>query len=124
MVSFIAGKWYQFKPSLKLKGLSIRVELYDDRKKLELKNVNCSPLPLENISEFADSKTIYKVALYIDTLLSQANAVIDSASEEIIEIHLEAIDSRLIGFGQLEKNGADDQRTPKFIDHPIRWLNA
>ena len=105
---YLPGRKFPFYQALKkydFKGQSFRIALYDDRKKLDLKNVNCSPLPLENISEFADFKTIYKVAQYIDTLFSQANAVIDSSSEKVIEIRLEAIDSRLIGFGYIKIHG-------------------
>lgn len=105
---YLPGRKFQFYQTIKnydLKGLSIRVELYDDRRKLNLKTISCSPLTIENISEFADSKTIYKFAQYTDMLLRQANAVIDSASKELIEIHLEAIDSRLIGFGYVKVHG-------------------
>jgi len=105
---YLPGRKFPFYQTIKkydLKGLVIRVELFDDRRKLDLKTISCSPLTIENISEFAESKTIYRFAQYTDTLLNQANAVIDSASKEIIEIHLEAIDSRLIGFGYIKVHG-------------------
>jgi hypothetical protein len=75
---YLPGRRFPFYQTIKkydLKGLPIRVELYDDRSELNLSTVICSPLKIENISEFADSKTIYKFAQYIDTLMSQANAV-------------------------------------------------
>ena len=105
---YLPGERFPFYQTIKkydLKGLTIRVELFDDRRKLDLININCSPLPIENISEFAESKTIYKFAQYIDTLLNQANAVLDSTSRDLIEIRLEAIDSRLIGFGYIKIHG-------------------
>jgi hypothetical protein len=37
--------------------------------------------------------------------LNQTNAVIDSTSTDLIEIRLEAIDSRLIGFGYVKIHG-------------------
>ena len=105
---YLPGRKFPFYQTIKkydFKGQSFRVELYDDRKILDIKNISCSQIPIENISEFADVETIYKVAQYIDTLLRQSNAVIDSLSKEIIEIRLEAIDSRLIGFGYIKVHG-------------------
>lgn len=110
---YLPGRKFPFYKTINqydLKGLEVRVELYDDRKKLELKNIQCSPLTIENISEFADNKSIYRVAQYIDILLRQSNAVIDSTSEELLEIHLEAIDSRLIGFGYIKIHGLCQMR--------------
>lgn len=42
---------------------------------------------------------------YLDTLLRQASAVIDSTSTDTIQVGLEGIDSRLIGFGNIRVHG-------------------
>lgn len=105
---YMPGKIFPFYQTIEkydFNGLRVRVELFDDRKKLNLASIICSPLAIENISEFADTKSIYKVAKYIDTILKQSNIVIDTASNELIEIRLEALDSRLIGFGYIKVHG-------------------
>ncbi len=87
------------------KEKSFRVELVDDRANSQLKNVECSSLEIENTSELSSAQTIFKLKDYIDSLFSQAHIVIDSSATETIVIKLQAIDSRLIGFGKIKVHG-------------------
>jgi hypothetical protein len=105
---YLPGRKFPFYQTINqydLKGLRVRVELFDERRKLGLVNISCSPLIIENVSEFGDTKSIYKVAEYIDTLFNQTNMIIDSTSKELVEIRLQALDSRLIGFGYIKIHG-------------------
>ena len=86
-------------------GLKVRIELFDDRPLVKLKKTECSEIQFTNTSEFESPSTIYKVEEYLDMLLRQASAVIDSTSTDTIQVRLQGIDSRLIGFGNIRVHG-------------------
>ena len=96
---------YKATNTFDFKESSFRVELVDDRANSQLKNIECSSLKIENTSELASAQTIFKLKEYIDSLFSQAHIVIDSSAINRIEIKLQAIDSRLIGFGKIKVHG-------------------
>jgi len=105
---FLPGKKFPiFKTINKydFEGLNIKVKLFDDRDSLKIKMLNCSEVNFTNDSEFASPQTIFKVQHYIDSIFHQAGIVINSASLDKLEIRLEAIDSRLIGFGKARAHG-------------------
>lgn len=107
---FLAGKKFQFYPTIEkfdFHTLRVKVALYDDRNQMNLTKVNCSEIGFTNTSEFEAPDCIYLVGQYIDTLLRQAGASIDSSSSNIIEIHLEGIDARMIniGFAKIRAHG-------------------
>jgi hypothetical protein len=91
-------------------GLKIRVELFDDRQKLNLNKINCSNIEITNTSEFNDSKAIYKLKEYVESIFSQSNIKIDSTSDNILQIKFDAFDSRLIGYGYIKVHGLCQMR--------------
>jgi len=105
---FLPGKKLEFYPTVDKYDFGqskFRIEVYDDRTLLHLNKVECSDIPFTNTSEFAKSDCINLLAKYVDTLLYNSNAVIDSSSIDTIQIRLEGIDSRLIGFGKIRAHG-------------------
>nr|WP_321487444.1 hypothetical protein [uncultured Draconibacterium sp.] len=96
---------YKTTNTFDFKEKSFRVELVDDRENSQLKNIECSPLEIENTSELSSAQTVFKLKDYIDSLFNQAHIVIDSSATKTIEIKLQAIDSRLIGFGKIKVHG-------------------
>jgi len=105
---FLPGKKFPFYPTVdkyNFNNLSIRVELNDDRFFLNLNHIKCSEVDISNTSEYKDPKTIYKVKDYIDSIFSQSKIKIDSSSINRLQINLEALDARLIGFGSIRVHG-------------------
>lgn len=105
---FLPGRKFPIYPAINsfdFKDKTYRVELIDDRFNLNLEKIECSTLSIENTSELSSHQTIFKLKEYVDSLFSQANLKIDSSSNEKIEIRLQAIDSRLIGFGKIKVHG-------------------
>lgn len=58
-----------------------------------------------NTSEFKNPESIYKVGQYLDTLFKQSNAILDLNSTDTLQVELEGIDVRLIGFGYIRVHG-------------------
>lgn len=105
---FLPGKKFQFYPTIgkyDFSRLKPRLEVYDDRESANLTKVDCSEIEFTNTSEFAQPDCIHLLAKYADTLFSQAGATIDSTSTDTIQIHLEGIDARMIGFGVIRAHG-------------------
>jgi hypothetical protein len=105
---FLPGSKFKLYPTIDkydFSKLKVRIELFDDRPLVKLKKTECSDMKFTNTSEFESPRTIYKVEEYLDTLLRQAGAVIDSTSTDTIQVRLEGIDSRLIGFGNIRVHG-------------------
>lgn len=105
---FLPGRRFPIYPAINsfdFNGKAYRVELIDDRYNMQLKKIECSSLIIENSSEMASPQSIYKLRDYIESIFSQANLNIDSSANEKIEIRLQAIDSRLIGFGKIKVHG-------------------
>jgi len=105
---FLPGKKFKFYPTIDkydFKGLQLRVEVYDDREKLKLTRTQCSEIEFTSTSEFANPDCIYKVSQYIDTLLKQSGAIIDTAAKDTLQVRLEGIDARIIGFGFIRAHG-------------------
>ncbi len=86
-------------------NLKIRVVLFDNRFSLNLNKIKCSDIEITNTSEYSVPNTIYKFKEYVEYIFSKSNIIIDSISKDILEISLEAVDSRLIGFGYIEVHG-------------------
>ena len=86
-------------------GAAFRVELYDDRENLKLSRIQCSNVDIENTSELSSKLAILKLKEYVDSIFRQSNIRIDSSESNTIEIRLQAIDSRLIGFGKIKVHG-------------------
>jgi hypothetical protein len=105
---FLPGSKFRFYPTIgkyDFSRLKLRIEVYDDRGLAKLNKVECSDLEFTNTSEFAQPDCINLLAKYVDTLFNQAGAVIDSSSVDTVQIHLEGIDVRLIGFGKIRAHG-------------------
>jgi hypothetical protein len=105
---FLPGKKFPFYSTIdkyNFNDINIRVELNDDRFGLNLNHIKCSDVDISNTSEYKDPKTIYKVKDYIDSIFSQSKIKIDSSSTNILQINLEALDARLIGFGYIRVHG-------------------
>jgi hypothetical protein len=105
---FLPGKKFKLYPTIDkydFSELKVRIELFDDRPLANLNKTECSEMQFTNSSEFESPGTIYKVKEYLDTLLRQTGAVIDSTSTDTIQVRLEGIDSRLIGFGNVRVHG-------------------
>ena len=105
---FLPGKKFQVYPTIEkydFSGLRMRAELYDLRDSLNLKKIACSEVEINNQSEFRGKDGALKFTEYFQTLCSQSNIALDSASNDILTIRLEALDSRLIGFGNITAHG-------------------
>ena len=105
---FLPGEKFKIYPTIDkydFSDLKIRIELFDDRPIVKLKKIDCSQLQFTNASEFKSPSTIYKVKEYLDTLFLQTGAVIDSNATDTVQVRLEGIDSRLIGFGSIRVHG-------------------
>lgn len=105
---FLPGKKFKFYPTIDkydFNGLKLRMELFDSRDFHNNTKIKCSDLELTNTSEFADPASIYKVCEYFEKLFSQSGAMIDSTSSDTLQIWLEGIDARLIGFGYIRAHG-------------------
>jgi hypothetical protein len=87
------------------KGIKMKVLLSDDRTIDNLTKLECSEIELKNKSEFIGDQGTVKVWQYLNQLLPKANIIIDSTSTNVLEVHLKALDSRLIGFGQIQVHG-------------------
>jgi hypothetical protein len=105
---FLPGKKFPIYPTLgnyDFKGLHLGIILYDDRPVLNLSTLGCSDIPLNNTSEFSSQQTIFKIGTYVDSLFHQSGIQIDSAATDRVEVHLEALDARLFGFGYVRVHG-------------------
>jgi hypothetical protein len=105
---FLPGSKFKFYPTINtydFKGFKLRVEVYDDRENVKLTKTHCSDLEFTNTSEFTNSNCIFKVSQYVDTLLEQSRATLDSTSTDTLQVKLEGIDARLIGFGYVRVHG-------------------
>ena len=87
------------------KNIKVRVNLIDDRENLNLTSIGCSEIEIRNNSEFKGKKGTVKVWQYLNELMLKSNIVIDSTANDILEVRLKVLDSRLIGFGQIEVHG-------------------
>ena len=105
---FLPGKkfpTYDLIGKYNFSGKKVKVILYDDRDALHLKKINCSNEELTNQTEFKKDEGIAKVWLYVNKLFGNANIVIDSSASDSMEIRLQALDCREIGFGKVSVHG-------------------
>jgi hypothetical protein len=105
---YLPGKRFPYYKTIEdfdFNGLKVRVQLYDYRKIKGLQQTDCSSTQIENVSEFAKENSILRVAQYIDNLFKQSNIQIDTSSLNTIDVYLEALDARLIGFGYIKIHG-------------------
>jgi hypothetical protein len=105
---FLPDKKFKFYPALgkyDLGGKRLRVELHDERDSLKLKQVDCSPIEMTNTSEFEGPYGTHVVENYIDSLFAPAGIVLDTAATDVLKVNLEALDARLIGFGNITAHG-------------------
>jgi hypothetical protein len=105
---FLSGKkfpTYSTVDKYDFKNIKLKVILYDSRDSLKLNTIFCSNIPLTNTSEFEKEQGISKVWEYINKLFLESNIIIDKNATQVLEIHLAALDSRLIGFGQISAHG-------------------
>ena len=105
---FLPGKNFPFYSTIdeyNFNGLPVRVELKDNRYELNLSYINCSDTPITNNSEFKDSRSIHTVKNYIEKIFKEANINIDSLSRSTLEVSLDALDGRLLGFGYIKVHG-------------------
>lgn len=96
---------YETIKTFDFKNIKMKVLLSDDRNKLNLDKLDCSEVKLKNKSEFKGDQGTVKVWQYLNQLLPNSNILIDSTSTDILEVNLTALDSRLIGFGQIDVHG-------------------
>lgn len=105
---FLPGKKFQFYPTIEkydFSGTRIRVELSDYRDSLKIIRLDCSQTELNNKSEYAGQAGTFTVHQYFQQIFSQAGIQIDSAAQDTLKIELQALDSRLIGFGSITAHG-------------------
>jgi len=70
-----------------------------------LLKINCSEVEINNKSELKGEQGTVKVWDYLNTLFLQSNIIIDTTSEDELEVRLTALDCRLIGHGQTVVHG-------------------
>lgn len=105
---FLPGKAFRFYKTTvdySFGGRRLKVNLVDDRARLNLEKIECSALPFTNTSEFSKPEAVYKVRDYIDSLFSQSGIIIDTSAKDILNVSLQALDVRLIGFGSVRVHG-------------------
>lgn len=105
---FLPGKKFPFYKSIithDLKGAKIWIKLVDERKTLALETTSCSDLPLKNQTEFNGESGANAMRQYFSRLFTDAHAILDSAADEIINVELQALDARLLGFGNITAHG-------------------
>jgi hypothetical protein len=105
---FLPGKKFKFYPTIDkydFSGQKIRVELYDQRERLNLVTIPCGQVEIDNKSEFAGANGMQKVGEYFQYLFSQSGIVPDSSAGDTLKVFLEALDARLIGFGSITAHG-------------------
>lgn len=105
---FLPGKkfpTYETVEKFDFNNKKIKVVLYDNRKELNLKNIECSKVDLTNTSEFENEQGIVKVWEYINKLSNDSKLIIDKVATDEYEIRLMALDTRLIGFGSIDIHG-------------------
>jgi hypothetical protein len=105
---FLPGKKFQYYPTIDkydFSGRHMRVELTDRRESLGMQNISCSMVELNNRSEFKGETGALTVFEYFQYLLPAAGIVIDSTAGDTLKVELQALDSRLIGFGNITAHG-------------------
>ena len=110
---FLPGKKFQFYPTLNkfdFVGKKLCVAFFDLRDSLQIKKLDCAKVDITNESEFAGPNGAIKVIEYFQALMPQAGIVIDSAAADTLNVYLEALDNRLIGFGSITAHGLCQMR--------------
>lgn len=105
---FLPGKKFTIYPTIDkydFKGQKFRVELYDQRDSLHLMHLRCSDMEINNQSEFAGPGGAEKVVEYFQNLLPASGITLDSTASDTIKVYLEALDNRLVGFGNITAHG-------------------
>jgi hypothetical protein len=110
---FLPGKEFKFYPTVEkydFGGRKIRVELYDDRDSLRLVQLECAKVEIDNQSEFVGARGAQAVQYYWAKLLPEADMVLDSTAADTVKVHLEALDSRMIGHFSIRAHGLCQMR--------------
>jgi hypothetical protein len=105
---FLPGKKLEFYSTIgkyDFPGQKMRVELYDTRDSLQLVQLNCSKVEINNGSEFKGETGALTILTYFQKLLPEAGIVIDPAANDVLKVELEALDSRMIGVGSITAHG-------------------
>ncbi len=105
---FLPGQDFTFYSAVHkydLKGASYYIKVDDDRSILQLQKITCSKKKLTNTSEFEGQYGLETFSKYAAALFSQANAVVTVEAKDTVQITLEALDSRLIGFLFIRAHG-------------------
>ncbi|CAM3605092.1 hypothetical protein ELOC111193_13205 [Elizabethkingia occulta] len=105
---FLPGKKFPIYETIEkynFNNKKIKVLLSDSRTPSDLKKVDCSNISLTNSSEFKNEQGIVKVSEYINKLFTDSGIIIDKDAPEEYEISLMALDTRLIGFGNIDVHG-------------------
>jgi len=105
---FLPGKKFPFYKSIgthDLQSKRIRIQVKDERKALGLESISCSEIPLRNQTEFKGEYGEEVIRKYLTRLLADAHAISDSLADEILEIEIQALDARLVGFGSITAHG-------------------
>jgi len=105
---FLPGKQFRYYPTIgkyDFTGQHFRLEFFDRRDSLHIIALPCSDVELNNQSEFAGAGGAGKVSEYFQRLFPQAGITLDSAAADTLRVFLQAMDSRLIGFGSITAHG-------------------
>jgi len=105
---FLPGKKFKFYRTINtydFKNLALRIELFDDRRTLNLSQIDCSKVPFTNTSECEKPDFIYLFRQYIDTLFTQAKVNVNASSHDVVEIRLQGLDARLNGIVYVRVHG-------------------
>jgi hypothetical protein len=105
---FLGGKKFKIYPAVgkyDLHGIRLRIELHDVRDSLKQTKPDCFSVEMTNTSELEGPYGAHVVADYFDSLFTAANIQLDSAATDVLKVNLEALDARLIGFGNITAHG-------------------
>jgi hypothetical protein len=110
---FLPGKEFKYYPPVDhydFGGRRMWVIVYDDRDKLHITRLDCAEVDINNGSEFVGFKGAQAVQYYWAYLLPQVNIKLDSTASYLLKVHLEALDSRMIGHISVRAHGLCQMR--------------
>jgi len=107
-MAFSPGKSFNFYPTIEKYDFlqtKIRVELFDARDSLKIMHLDCSQTEINNTSEFVGQAGASTVYPYFQHIFLESGIQIDTAASDTLKVELQAMDSRMIGFGKITAHG-------------------
>ena len=103
---FLPGSDYEIYATdqqIDLNKLHINYKISDNRSSID--SIECSDIKLEKDSELEGDLGVKLFSKYLMTLTDSCNGILDSSSNNIYEVELQAISPKLTGFGFVTVHG-------------------